>query len=83
MCSAIRKLFRATAEQNGPPPEVAEAMVDEDVAIPGLIDKGKLLTLTTQEALQWKVADGRVDTLEALLEHLRLSSAQIIRLRPN
>jgi membrane-bound serine protease (ClpP class) len=37
--SAIRKLFRATAEQNGRPPEVAEAMVDEDVAIPGLIDK--------------------------------------------
>jgi membrane-bound serine protease (ClpP class) len=48
-----------------------------------LIDKGKLLTLTTQEALQWKVADGRVDTLEALLEHLQLSSAQPIRLQPN
>ena len=81
--SAIRKLFRATAEHNGRPPEVAEAMVDEDVAIPGLIDKGKLLTLTTQEALQWKVADGRVDTLEALLEHLHLASAQPIRLQPN
>ena len=81
--SAIRKLFRATAEQNGRPPEVAEAMVDEDVAIPGLIDKGKLLTLTTQEALQWKMADGRFDTLAALLEHLHLSSAQLIRMRPN
>lgn len=81
--SAIRKLFRATAEQNGRPPEVAEAMVDEDVAIPGLIDKGKLLTLTTQEALQWKVPDGRFDTLQALLEHLQLSSAQLMRLRPN
>jgi membrane-bound serine protease (ClpP class) len=80
--SAIRKLFRATAEQNGRPPEVAEAMVDEDVAIPGLIDKGKLLTLTTQEALQWKVADGRFDTLQALLDHLQLSSAQLVRLRP-
>jgi membrane-bound serine protease (ClpP class) len=81
--SAIRKLFRATAEQNGRPPEVAEAMVDEDVAIPGLIDKGKLLTLTTQEALQWKVADGRFDTLDAVLAHLHLSSAQLIRLQPN
>ena len=80
--SAIRKLFRATAEQNGRPPEVAEAMVDEDVAIPGLIDKGKLLTLTAREALQWKMADGRFDTLAALLEHLHLPSAQLIRLRP-
>jgi membrane-bound serine protease (ClpP class) len=58
-------------------------MVDEDVAIPELIEKGKLLTLTTQEALQWKVADGRFDTLETLLAHLHLSSAQLIRLRPN
>jgi membrane-bound serine protease (ClpP class) len=81
--SAIRKLFRATAEQNGRPPEIAEAMVDEDVVIPGLVDKGKLLTLTTQEALQWKVADGRFETLEALLAHLQLSSAQLTRLRPN
>ncbi|RMF88753.1 MAG: nodulation protein NfeD [Nitrospinota bacterium] len=81
--SAIRKLFRATAERNGRPPEVAEAMVDEDVAIPGLVEKGKLLTLTTQEALKWKVADGQIDTLEALLEHLNLSSAALIRTQPN
>jgi membrane-bound serine protease (ClpP class) len=81
--SAIRKLFRATAEQNGRPPEIAEAMVDEDVAIPNLIEKGKLLTLTTQEALQWKVADGQIDTLEALLTHLNFSQASLIRIRPN
>jgi membrane-bound serine protease (ClpP class) len=81
--SAIRKLFRATAEHNGRPPEVAEAMVDEDVAIPDLIDKGKLLTLTTQEALQWKVADGRIDTLEALLTQLNVSPASLRRIRPN
>lgn len=81
--SAIRKLFRATAEQNGRPPEVAEAMVDEDVAIAELIEKGKLLTLTTQEALQWKVADGRFDTLEALLAHLNLSPAQLVRMQQN
>ena len=81
--SAIRKLFRATAEQNGRPPEVAEAMVDEDVAIPDLIEKGKLLTLTTKEALQWKVADGQVETLEALLDQLHLSQATPIRIRQN
>jgi membrane-bound serine protease (ClpP class) len=81
--SAIRKLFRATAEHNGRPPEVAEAMVDEDVAIPDLIDKGKLLTLTTQEALQWKVADGRIDTLEALLTQLNVSPSSLRRIRTN
>jgi membrane-bound serine protease (ClpP class) len=81
--SAIRKLFRATAERNGRPPEVAEAMVDEDVAIPGLIDQGKLLTLTTQEALQWGVADGQIDSLDLLLEHLNASRHDLVRIPVN
>ncbi len=81
--SAIRKLFRATAERNGRPPEIAEAMVDADVAIPDLIEAGKLLTLTTQEALQWKVVDGQIDTLEALLTHLEFSPDSLVRVRFN
>ena len=31
MTSYVRKEFRATAEQKGRPPEIAEAMVDADV----------------------------------------------------
>ncbi|MGQ4807960.1 hypothetical protein NKDENANG_01326 [Candidatus Entotheonellaceae bacterium PAL068K] len=81
--SAIRKLFRATAEHNGRPPEVAEAMVDEDVVIPDLIEAGKLLTLTTQEALHWKVADAQINTLDALLTHLDFSPASLLRIRTN
>jgi membrane-bound serine protease (ClpP class) len=81
--SAIRTLFRATAEQYGRPPEIAEAKVDEDVAIPGLVERGKLLTLSTQEALRWKVADGRFDTLEALLAHLGFSRAALVRAELN
>lgn len=75
--SALRKLFRATAEHHGRPPEVAEAMVDADVAIAGLIDTGKLLTLTTQEALQWHVADGQIETLDALLRHLNFPATSL------
>ena len=66
--SAIRKLFRATAEHRGRPPRVAEAMVDTDVAVPNLVQKDKLLTLTTQEALLWKVVDGQVASVDALVE---------------
>ena len=46
--SYVRKEFRATAEARKRPPIIAEAMVDADVEIPGLIQKGKLLTLTTE-----------------------------------
>jgi membrane-bound serine protease (ClpP class) len=75
--SYMRKEFRATAESRKRPPSVAEAMVDPDVVIPGLIDKGKLLTLTTSEALQHRVADVRADSLEVLLAHLKLGTAEV------
>jgi membrane-bound serine protease (ClpP class) len=77
--SYMRKEFRATAESRKRPPLVAEAMVDPDVVIDGVIEKGKLLTLTTTEALKLKVADVRADSLEAVLEYLKLPGAQIRR----
>jgi len=78
--SYMRKEFRATAEARKRPPLIAEAMVDADVEVPGLSDKGKLLTLTTEEALQHKVADVRADTLDAVLMSLDLESADVRRI---
>jgi membrane-bound serine protease (ClpP class) len=75
--SYMRKEFRATAESRHRPPLFAEAMVDADVAIPGVIEKGKLLTLTTTEALQHHVAQLKSNSVEALLQALDLSGAEI------
>ena len=65
--SATRSLFRAAAELHGRPPEVAEAMVDRDVSIPGLVERGKLLTLTAQDAATWGYSDGEVESIETWL----------------
>jgi len=81
--SYVRKEFSATAEMRKRPPLIAEAMVDADVEIPGLIEKGKLLTLTTDEALKHKVADFRAQTIEGVLDRLNLSGAQVRRMSPN
>ena len=81
--SYVRKEFRATAESRKRPPLLAEAMVDADVAIKGVIEKGKLLTLTTEEALKHKLADFRADTLEDALKRLGLGGAEIRRASPN
>jgi membrane-bound serine protease (ClpP class) len=75
--SYMRKEFRATAEFRGRPPLLAEAMVDADVEIPKVIAKGKLLTLTTAEALKHKVADLRAADLPALLAALNLAGADV------
>lgn len=81
--SYVRKEFRATAESRKRPPLLAEAMVDPDVAIPGVIEKGKLLTLTTEEALKTKLVDFRADTMESVLEQLGLGGAELRRASPN
>jgi membrane-bound serine protease (ClpP class) len=75
--SYVRKEFRATAELRNRPPLLAEAMVDADVEIADVIEKGKLLTLTTTEALTLKIADFQANDLEAVLESLGLSNADI------
>ncbi|MCA9498698.1 MAG: nodulation protein NfeD [Nitrospirales bacterium] len=75
--SYMRKEFRATAEQRNRPPLIAEAMVDADVEIPDVIEKSKLLTLTTKEALTLKVADIQANDLKAVLQSLNLADAEI------
>jgi membrane-bound serine protease (ClpP class) len=81
--SYVRKEFRATAEARKRPPLIAEAMVDADVEIRGLIEKGKLLTLTTEEALKHKIADFRADSIAQVLKQLDLEGAEVRRAAPN
>jgi membrane-bound serine protease (ClpP class) len=81
--SYVRKEFRATAEARKRPALIAEAMVDADVEIRGVIEKGKLLTLTTDEALRHKVAGFQADSLAAALERVGIKGAELRRAAPN
>ena len=75
--SYVRSEFRATAETRNRPPVLAEAMVDADVEVPGIIEKGKLLTLTTSQALEHDLADLSADTLEGALAAAGLADAEV------
>jgi membrane-bound serine protease (ClpP class) len=77
--SYARSEFRATAERNGRDPDIAAAMVDESIKISGLIEEGKLLTLTTEQALRWKIADGQFSSFEDLLRGLKFEAAKVIQ----
>lgn len=68
--SAFRKEFKATAERQGRNPDIAAAMVDKDIEIPNVIERGKLLTLTGTEAIKLKMADGEATTLKSVLAAL-------------
>lgn len=75
--SAVRSTFRATAEQQGRDPEIAAAMVDPSVVVDGLDSSTSLLTLTTNQALQYDYADGVAESREELLDELGLSAASV------
>ncbi|MGH7504517.1 MAG: SDH family Clp fold serine proteinase, partial [Longimicrobiales bacterium] len=64
--SVMRSEMRTLAEEQGLDPRIAEAMVDEEIAIEGVVEQGKLLTLTTEEAVRLGYAQEVAD-LNALL----------------
>lgn len=74
--SAMRSEMRALAEARGLDPAVAEAMVDEDIAVEGVVEAGRLLTLTTEEAVAIGWAE-EVEDLEALLALRGVASAPV------
>ena len=62
--SYMRALMRSTAETQGRSARMAEAMVDPDVEIDSLAPKGKVLALSTKDALARGFCEGRAETIE-------------------
>ncbi|HLL51367.1 MAG TPA: hypothetical protein VK356_11925, partial [Thermomicrobiales bacterium] len=81
--SAVRTTFKATAEARGRDPLVAEAMVDPDVSIAGLVTRGQLLTLTAAEATTWGYNDGIAATRTEVLAAAGLGDAPVIETAPS
>ena len=83
MVSAMRSEFRALAEERGFDPQIAAAMVDENIEVPGVVAAGELLTLTTGEALELRVATAEVADYEELLAATGLAGSATVDTRPN
>ncbi len=77
--SAMRAEFRALAEEHGLDPTVAEAMVDESIAIPGVVEEGQLLTLSTEEAVELGFARAQVSDEADLLTRVGLAEAVVVQ----
>lgn len=80
--SAVRATFRATAEERGRNPAIAEAMVDPAVVVDDLSPEGQLITLTTNEALEWGYADATAATINDILAEAGIENATVIQTSP-
>ncbi len=81
--SAVRSMFRATAEERGRDPQIAAAMVDPDIEVEGVVARGELLTLTDREALDVGFADGRASTRAQVLEEVGLADRPVVETSPS
>jgi membrane-bound serine protease (ClpP class) len=81
MQSYMRGLMRSTAEAKNRDPKIAEAMVDESIVIEGVIAEGKLLTLSTDEAVDLGLANGKFRTLTEVLNHMGWQDKELVDLQ--
>jgi membrane-bound serine protease (ClpP class) len=95
--SYMRATMRATAESHGKDtiitaqdtvykwkrdPLIAEAMVDERVYIPNVIDSGKILTFTPAEAIKNGYCEGICENVNEVLKLNHMEDARIIEYHP-
>ncbi|MEI2355978.1 NfeD family protein [Mesobacillus zeae] len=70
--------MKTAAEEQGRDPIYALAMADESIDLPEYgAGKGKLLTLTSNQALKAGYSEGTVNNLDGLLEKLDLEGADV------
>ena len=95
--SYMREEMSATAEARGRPARIAEAMVDEELAVPYVIIEGdtvllediegskagKLITLTTEKALRFGFADDMRDTFDEVMAAEGLGDARVTTFAPS
>lgn len=96
--SYMRATMRSTAEAHGKDtvirgtdttytwkrdPIIAEAMVDDRTVIPNLIDSGKTLTFTSQEAMKYNYCEGIADNITEVIEQeLKIESYKLEEFKP-
>ena len=81
--SFMRSEMRSTAERNGRRTDIVQGMVDENIIVPGINDHNQLITLTSDEAKKYGIADTLVYNLNDCLSAFGLRDAQIIKVSSN
>lgn len=66
--SYMRSIMRSTAEAKGRNPRMAEAMVDEDIDLDSIATEGKILTLSTSEAIKYGFCEAEMNSIDEIMK---------------
>ena len=89
--SFMREEMASTAEKRGRNKEIARGMVDEELNFSHLVingdsisvndiegrKDGKLISLTTEQAIKYGISDGTAESIEALMDTLSYGSLEV------
>ena len=95
--SYMREEMASTAENRNRNTDIAKCMVDEELSFTHVVidndsvevtdlegrKEGKLITLTTEQALKYKMADGSAEDFDELLELIELPDVEVKTLSEN
>jgi len=74
--SYMRSIMRSTAEATGRNPKIAEAMVDENLAVDSISEIGQVITFSTTEAIKYGFCEGEHASLDDVLFELNLLNSE-------
>ena len=95
--SYMREEMAATAEKSGKNPNIARGMVDEELSFEYLVvngdslkvddiegrKEGKLITLTTELALKYGIADGKGESIQDVVSSLGINEYDLVTVDEN
>lgn len=76
--SYMRSTMRSTAEENGRDPKIAEKMVDQNLSLPGISEKGTVITFTVSEAIEHGYCDAKVSSVEEVIKLMKVKNPEIV-----
>ncbi|MDN5201407.1 NfeD family protein [Fulvivirgaceae bacterium BMA10] len=79
--SYMRSIMRSTAEAKGRDPQIAEAMVDENLEVPGISEEGQVITFSTSEAIEHGFCEAEVNSIEDVLDLNNIKNYEIIEFK--
>lgn len=75
--SYMRSIMRSTAEAKGRDPQIAEAMVDEDIKVDSISMEGKVITFSTKEAIKYGFCDAELNSVDEIMERQGIDNYEI------
>jgi membrane-bound serine protease (ClpP class) len=80
--SYMRSMMRSTAIANRRDPDIAQAMVDPDIEVKGISEKGKVLTFTTLEAIKFGFCEGEANSKDEVMKLSGVKNYYFVEQKP-